>query len=244
MPNSCNGLQHNFCPSMKTFRLHGNGRKNLIVFCNGWGMDSFPFQFLTSIDHDVYMLYDYRELTRLPDIEDIALHYDMVHLVSWSMGVWVGQKLFSDKRHLFNRTIAINGTLCPIDDEFGIPVQVFDATLADFGEISRLKFYKRMCREKPNLQTFLANQPQRSLEDQGEELVALKKQVDCRSADQSIYQEIIVSERDFIVPTTNQLHYWQNKQVRLVSGFHFVFNLWSSWEQLLDFGKATPVPKG
>jgi biotin synthesis protein BioG len=142
------------------------------------------------------------------------------------------------------RTIAINGTLCPIDDTRGIPVQVFDATLADFGENTRLKFYKRMCRDKQIYSSFLAVQPRRSLEDQGAELAALKKMVDCRPAEESLYEEIIVADKDFIVPTANQFHYWQAKQVTPVSGFHFLFNLWSSWEQLLGCTGTAPVPKG
>ncbi len=151
------------------------------------------FRFLTSLDYDVYMLYDYRKLN-MPDIVAIAGKYTQVHLVSWSMGVWVGQKLFSAIAHLLHRTIAINGTLCPIDDKFGIPVKVFDATMAEFNENARAKFYKRMCREKNNLNLFLTNQPQRSLKEQGEELTALRKMVDCLPVDKSIYQEIIVSE--------------------------------------------------
>jgi biotin synthesis protein BioG len=159
---------------METAWLHNNDRQNLIIFCNGWGMDGGPFRFLTSSDYDVYMLYDYRQLN-MPDIAAIVGKYMHVHLVSWSMGVWAGQKLFSARAHLLDRTIAINGTLCPIDDRFGIPIEVFDATLAEFNEHARKKFYKRMCREKNNLNVFLNNQPQRSLEDQGQELIALRK---------------------------------------------------------------------
>jgi pimeloyl-[acyl-carrier protein] methyl ester esterase len=225
---------------METVWLHNNDRQNLIIFCNGWGMDGGPFRFLTSSDYDVYMLYDYRKLN-MPDIGAIAGKYIQVHLVSWSMGVWAGQKLFSAIAHLFHRTIAINGTLCPIDNRFGIPAKVFDATMVEFNEKARAKFYKRMCREKNNLNLFLSSQPQRSLEEQGEELTALRKMVDCLPVDQSIYREIIVAEKDFIMPTVNQLHYWQGiqtGQVTPVAGFHFLFNLWSSWDQLLDFSGA------
>lgn len=203
-------------------------------------MDGGPFRFLTSSAYDVYMLYDYRKLN-MPDICAIAGKYTQVYLVSWSMGVWVGQKLFSAIAHLLHRTIAINGTLCPIDDRFGIPVKAFDATMVEFNENARAKFYKRMCREKNNLNLFLNSQPQRSLKEQGEELTALRKMVDCLPVDESIYQEIIVSRKDFIMPTVNQLHYWQGiqtRQVTPVSGFHFLFNLWSSWDQLLDFSGA------
>lgn len=219
---------------METSWLHKNGHKKLIVFCNGWGMDDFPFCSLTSIEFDVYMLYDYRQLTDHHDIETLVEGYEQVHLVSWSMGVWAGQKLFAGKRYLFDRTLAINGTLCPIDDSFGIPEKVFNATLAGFNENSRLKFYKRMCRQKDNLNFFLSRQPQRSVKDQGEELTALKKMVDCSPASSSIYEEIIVAESDLIIPTANQLKYWQGRQVTMVSGFHFLFNLWPSWDQLLD----------
>ncbi len=225
---------------METSWLHKNGHKNLIVFCNGWGMDSFPFRSLTSAEYDVYMLYDYRQLANHPDIEVLVDEYEQVHLVSWSMGVWVGQKLFADKHDLFDRTMAINGTLCPIDDSFGIPEKVFNATLAGFDEGARLKFYKRMCREKINLSLFLARQPQRTLEDQGEELTALKKMVDCSPANTSIYKEIIISESDLIVPTANQFNYWQGRLVTPVSGFHFLFNLWQSWDQLLDVSNTVP----
>lgn len=209
-------------------------------------MDCYPFRFLESVAYDVYMLYDYRHFTNLPEIEALFKKYDRVHLVSWSMGVWAGQKLFAKCRHFFSRTIAINGTLCPVDNRFGIPLEVFKATLADFSEGARLKFYKRMCRNKVNLQRFMANQPQRSVKDQEEELAVLKKMVDCTPATESMYREIIVSEKDFIVPSASQLLYWQGAldgqegRVTSVAGFHFLFHRWSSWDQLLNYSGNVP----
>jgi biotin synthesis protein BioG len=233
---------------MKASWLHKNHCKNLIVFCNGWGMDGNPFKGLTSADHDVYMLYDYRQLTNPPDIEVIAGNYERINLISWSMGVWVGQKLFFDKQQFFQRTIAINGTLCPIHDKFGIPEMVFNATLAGYDESTRYKFYRRMCREKANFKLFLKRQPQRTIEEQGEELLALQKMVDCLPVNESIYNEVIISEYDWIVPSANQFDFWQGRLVTPVSGFHFLFNLWQSWDHLLDycdaFLKGTPQQGG
>ena len=220
---------------METSWLHKRDRESLIVFCNGWGMDGFPFHSLVSVDYDVFMLYDYRLLTNCPDIEELAEKYKRVHLISWSMGVWAGQKLFSDRGHLFGKTIAINGTLCPIDDRFGIPEKVFNATMIGYDESARFKFYRRMCREKTNLKLFLARQPQRSVRDQAEELAALQKMVDCQPADESIYKEVIISEYDWIVPSANQFDFWKGSFITPVSGFHFLFNLWQSWDHLLDF---------
>ena len=203
-------------------------------------MDRFPLESLGSSAYDVLMLADYRDLDGAPDLAKLSEQYRHLVLIGWSMGVWVGQKLFADKQHLLHRSLAINGTLCPIDDAYGIPVEVFNATLAEFNAATRLKFYKRMCREKQNLRAFLARQPQRALADQAAELVALQQMVDCCPAAQSLYNEIIVSDQDYIVPSANQLRFWQNRSVRVLAGFHFLFNLWSSWEQLLAC--STPVP--
>jgi biotin synthesis protein BioG len=216
-------------------------KRNLIIFCNGWGMDGHPFSALSSVDYDVYMLHDYRQLDNPPDVKAFAEKYQEIHLVSWSMGVWVGQKLFSGKEYLFHRTIAINGTLCPIHDNFGIPKKVFDATLADYGESARSKFYKRMCRDKVNLQIFLSRQPQRTVEDQAEELTALRKMADCLPVEESIYKEIIISDCDWVIPSANQFGFWQRGQVTSVSGFHFLFNRWQSWDHLLNFSDVVPL---
>jgi len=225
---------------MKSSWLHKGKHKKLIVFCNGWGMDGCPFLGLKCAAYDVCMFYDYRRIIEQLPI-DIAFHrYEQVHLVSWSMGVWVGQKLFAEKQHLFNRTIAINGTLCPIDDRFGIPVQVYDGTLAGFSEAARLKFYRRMCREKRGIKRFLAQQPQRSVQDQAEELVVLREIVDCLDSEESIYREVLVSEQDFIVPTANQLNFWRQGLITRLTGYHFPFYLWQSWDQLLDSSAADP----
>ncbi len=226
---------------MQAFWLKRQDRDNLIVFCNGWGMDRFPFKSLSSADYDVVMLFDYRDLTGAPDLASMAGRYRHIVLIGWSMGVWVGQKLFADKKHLLHRTVAINGTLCPIDDAYGIPIEVFNATLVDFDENTRGKFYKRMCREKQNYRSFLAQQPQRSPADQAAEMLALQKMIDCRPAAQSVYDEVIIADKDFIVPSANQLRFWQGRQVTVVAGFHFLFNLWSSWEHLLASSAAVPV---
>ncbi len=225
---------------MEVSWLHKGKNKKLIVFCNGWGMDGCPFVELASSDYDVCMFYDYRQIGGQLPIESDFWQYRQIHLISWSMGVWAGQKLFADKRHLLDRTIAVNGTLCPIDDNYGIPVQVYDATLARFSEATRLKFYQRMCREKSVIKRFLARQPERSVQDQAEELLTVKKMADCQESKRSIYREVLVSEQDFIVPTANQLNFWRHGSVTRLKGYHFPFYLWRSWDQLLDFSPAVP----
>jgi biotin synthesis protein BioG len=201
-------------------------------------MDGSPLQPLTTSGYDVYMLYDYRDLVLPQPIDSVVVGYQRIHLVSWSMGVWAGQKLFYDRSELFDRTIAINGTLCPIDDMFGIPREIFAKTVNEYSETTRLKFYRRMCQEKAGLSLFLARQPARSVVEQRTELAALQRSVDCIPAEQSIYKEIMIAKNDAIIPSGNQKKFWYGQRITEVTGFHFLFYLWPTWDDLLAFADA------
>ncbi len=205
----------------------------LIIFFNGWGMDDRPFRPLAAEEYDVCMFFDYRTLETDRNMEALFTAYKEVILISWSMGVWAGQKVFGGEKKLFTRTIAINGTLCPVDDKKGIPVKIYDDTLTEYGEETRKKFYRRMCREKTNLRKFLSNQPGRSLAGQRGELEILRENTDCISADLSVYDEIIIAENDWIVPTGNQLYFWKDRAAVTLPGFHFLFYEWQSWDHLV-----------
>ncbi len=88
--------------------LHRKSCKNLILFCNGWGMDDRPFLPLTAIKYDVCMFCNYSHLQVGEKIAQNIDEYDHVILIGWSMGVWAGQKLFADISEKFSRTIAIS----------------------------------------------------------------------------------------------------------------------------------------
>lgn len=227
---------------MQRYWLHKSGCKDLIIFCNGWGMDERPFQLLKSDHYDVLCLYDYRQVDDFEEIDSLAEKYQQLYLIAWSMGVWVGQKIFSKKKlkkNLFERTIAINGTLCPRDDNYGIPLETFDGTLNSFTAKSRTKFYLRMCRQKKIFQSFLDMQPDRTVADQLEELRALRDAADCQPVCGSIYREIIISDHDLIMPTANQQKFWYNCSVVTVPGFHYIFNSWQSWDELLEISPSS-----
>ncbi len=223
---------------MESRWLHQSGKEKLLLFCNGWGMDHVPFQFLVSHDWDVLMFSNYKDL--VPDVDLNALfetHGDVV-LVSWSMGVWAGQQVFGSYQNELNGSLAINGTLCPVHDRFGIPENVFRATLAQFDEKGRLKFYHRMCRDRALYRTFLSNQPERSLAGQKRELACLLDTVNCEAAEEAIYQRALVADHDFIMPTANQVNYWPQKKIRRVDGYHFLFYVYESWDELAGEAKG------
>lgn len=226
---------------MKYEWLHRHQRQHLILFCNGWGMDANPFRPLAATESDVLVLSDYHDLIQEPghscpdpDPANLLGPYPRISLIAWSMGVWAGQQLFGNRRLCLHETIAINGTLCPIDDRFGIPPQIYDGTLNQFNEAGRLKFYRRMCHDRNTLPTFLEHQPERSLASQHRELEALRNRVFCQAAEGSIYTRIIVTSRDLVIPTANQLSFWQGQNVLNMEGAHFPFYRWHSWEALLE----------
>jgi pimeloyl-[acyl-carrier protein] methyl ester esterase len=214
--------------------LQQNKSNKLIFFCNGWGMDEQPLAPLKSHEWDVLMFYDYTDICLDEDLHKLFNKYDEIILVAWSMGVWAGQQLFKPFLTQLTAALAINGTLCPIDDRFGIPEDVVQATLSNLDEKQRLKFYHRMCRDRALYRTFLENQPRRSVDSQKKELVALLQAARGHSSEKSIYTCALVSEHDRIMPTRNQLNYWPEKIVRLVDGTHFLFYSYESWDEIAE----------
>lgn len=219
---------------MRSSWLQKNGADCVIVFCNGWGMDCIPFLPLVSYKADVLILYNFQALDLAKAPIELLAEYPKRILIGWSMGVWAGQKLFAEHNHLFSQKIAVNGTLCPIDDRYGIPRNLFQGTLAGWSELARSKFYYRLCGSKIIERQFLLNSPGRELEDQKEELAWYLKNVDCLEQGKSIYETVVVSGKDRIVPTSNQIEFWGQERVIQIEGSHFPFYRWNSWDEMLQ----------
>ncbi len=221
---------------MKSAWLHKKGSKNLILFCNGWGMDGQPFVPLGSEKWDVLMFYNYQDTLADVNLQELFDRYEKVVLLAWSMGVWAGQKVFAAYKEQLSAAVAINGTLCPVHDRFGIPVQTAKATCDQLDAKSRLKFYHRMCRERETYEKYLAHQPARSIKDQQDELKQLLGMVQCDPFEEPIYNRAIVAEKDFIIPCKNQLQFWNPDIVQLIAGYHFLFYAYGGWDEVLGIG--------
>ena len=193
---------------------------------------------LSSVNYDVLMFYDYSSLESTIVLADIIASYESTSLISWSMGVWAGQQIFNGIQNLLTSAIAINGTLCPIDDTYGIPVKTATATLNNFDEKQRLKFYYRMCRDRNLYKKFIKNQPKRTVADQKQELSSLLENAVCKISEKPVYNKAIVATHDFIIPTENQLHFWPEKIVKQVDGSHFLFYAYKTWDELLEMAEA------
>lgn len=223
---------------MKSNWLARQGAERLLVVCNGWGMDERPFASLLAEDMDVLVLSDFTNVSGQDSMEILleigpAEHYRELVLLAWSMGVWAAHTMFKCCSSIFQRKIAVNGTLRPIHDSYGISRKIFSATALNWSDAARKKFYRRMCGEKQLTDRFIANEPARSVEDQRQELNWYLDSASCCSAEESFFDEAWVSKKDKIMVTENQLNFW-GSDVQLLDGGHFPFYQKQSWSELLE----------
>jgi len=203
-----------------------------ILFMAGWGMGPEPFSFLAADDCDVFICYDYRELTPL-DME-LFSGYSSLELLAWSMGVWVAARLFADKDVRFSQATALAGTLQPIDDKKGIPVAAFDETLADLDESKLETFYVSMFAEQGQAMQFLARRPRRSVSSVRDELVSLRENVQHSGEVQDIFTRKIVTMRDRIFPARNQVRAWGKQNSQQMKWSHFPFYQQVFWQEFFS----------
>ena len=206
---------------MKYKWINNNSNKNLILFFNGWGMDDCVIKHLDCQNFDVLMFYDYNTL-EMEFCIDFINQYQKKYLIAWSMGVMIGSIYLSKYNGSFNSTIAINGTLKPIDDEYGIHPKIYDLTIKGFNERGRDRFISSMFEEKNNIIC------SRDIENQHLELVALKNYY---SNENFKYNKILISDNDRIIPTKSQVTYWGIKPN--LRGGHCPFMNFTKWSELL-----------
>ena len=209
--------------------------KRLILVFSGWAASPQLFQHLTAESlTNIWICYDYRELLFNESLE----RFDEIHLVAWSLGVWVAAYLMQDiipaktngKRWT---TTAINGTESPIDDEKGIPEAIFRGTLEHLDEKGLSKFIRRMCDSK-ELSAIYQQLPPRPLSELQEELQTLYDTIQKQGAIESFtWSNIWLSRKDRIFPISNLRHYWQGHPcIRETDTSHIPFFQWDKWETL------------
>lgn len=209
---------------------------NLILFFNGLGMDQHVVSHLqTDADYDVLMVYDYRDLTFQLQ-EDVSV-YRHIDVLAWSMGVWAYTRARNQLKGHIRHAVALNGTPCPIHESYGIPEAVYGATVRQFNEVGRKKFFKRMCGSLETLQWFELCQPQRLLEEQREELLAIQRFAMQQSQNSilPLFTCALISRHDKIMPTQHQIRYWQGTvHYRVIDSPHCAFRQWESWKEIFD----------
>ena len=221
---------------MITKWLYKNTKEKCILFMNGWGCDEQPFTPLHSKEYDILMCYDYREVLTTKEIDRLFELYEEVHLIAWSLGVFVANLLFKRKKDLFTSASAINGTLHPIDNLKGIPPAIFQGTIDGLNERSLEKFQMRMCGGRAAYASFKELAPQRDIAEQKEELIELQKLIQNHFSDWNIFTSSIIGGKDMIFPFDNLQLGWKELETVIVKEdfAHFCFNNWNSWDKLME----------
>lgn len=216
---------------MKQYFVNNHSDTLVLFFC-GWGMDEKPFKPLKT-KYDLLLLYNYSELSLDFDFSK----YKDIHLISYSYGVFVGAMLGKNipLQKLKSKT-AINGTLKPIDNNYGIPDKIFDITLNNMTLETAIKFRERLFNNKEHFHVFNKNLPNRELEDSLNELAQLKNYF--KNDVDYDYDKVYIAAEDKIIPTKNQKKYWMtlknHQNIKIIQGGHFPFYNYEYIEDLME----------
>lgn len=221
---------------MKHYWLNKQNNKKLLVFFLGWSFDENPMKALNCKDFDVLLIYDYNDLAIPKDLKNLT-NYEKKFLISWSMGVFTAyllKDLFKD----FDKKIALNGTTTPVDNNFGIPIKLFELTLkhAEKGLSNNGKFYKNVFESDEEFNKYMENPVQRPLENRVSELQNLYNLIQNTEINyEKFYDLAIVSDFDKIIPPQNQIasHEKNNVPIKKLPYGHCPLYNFTSWEDIL-----------
>ncbi len=120
--------------------LHKEQTGRLIIIFAGWSTDADFYRHIHVGGWDILVVYGYTSLDFPTEILD---DYHTVVLFAWSLGVFMADRVIpADKIAL---AVAVNGTVHPVDDLYGIPENIFKATAATLSQRNLEKFRRRMC---------------------------------------------------------------------------------------------------
>ncbi len=221
---------------MKTYIRRREKNNQLVVFFGAWGTDENVFTPCCNDDFDFILFYNYSadEALVLPEMKT----YERIILIGWSLGVWAAEYLSKKTGIKPDITIAVNGTPVPADNQYGIPLNVFEGTLNNITEANIEKFYLRMFGDK---KTFLANidrVPKRGIKSLQDELRWLYNRIMEPKDNGFKWNYAVTSEIDRVFPSENMHSYWEKEKdtKHIVLPLpHYFFHKWPSFMDFIAF---------
>ncbi|MBD0402732.1 pimeloyl-ACP methyl esterase BioG family protein [Flammeovirga sp. EKP202] len=214
---------------MQTHWLNKKDSDSVIIFFAGWGQSRHYFEQNLTSEKDVLMVCQYTHLDFNSIIEAIS-DYKEKTVIGWSFGVLVASK-FMETYSDYNHSIAINGSLKPVDDTEGIPTAIFNGTLQLLSQKSWEKFAFRMIGDRLVYTSFIENND-REIDSLKDELAFLGQ---CESPSKTItFDQVLVSQKDRIFPSDNLMNSWIAKGIapQLIDTHHFPFHHYHTWESI------------
>ncbi len=221
---------------MKTYIRRREKNDQLVVLYGGWGTDENVFTPLCNDEFDFILFYNYSadEALVLPEMKT----YEKITLIGWSLGVWAAEYLSPKTGIKPNLTIAVNGTPVPADNQYGIPLNVFEGTLNNITSENIEKFYLRMFGDKKNYLKNIDRIPHRSIKSLQDELRWLYNRIMEQKEPGFKWDYAVTSESDRVFPSKNLNGYWKKevntKHITLPVP-HYFFHKWGSFTDFIRY---------
>jgi len=221
---------------MKTYIRRREKNTHLVVLYGGWGTDENVFTPLCNDEFDFILFYNYSadEALVLPEMKT----YEKITLIGWSLGVWAAEHLSLKTGIKPDITIAVNGTPVPVDDQYGIPLNVFEGTLNNITEENIDKFYFRMFGDKKSYLTNKDRIPHRTLKSLHDELRWLYNRIMEQKEPHFRWDFAVTSEIDRVFPSKNLEGYWEKEMCTkhiVLQLPHYLFSNWVSFTDFISF---------
>jgi len=197
----------------------GQNTEVIVVF-SGWAVATDVFDHLTG-DYDILIADDYRDLAaELPDLSG----YDRISLVAWSFGVVSYAHWQQGRSDPFDRKVAINGTLTPVNRTMGVPPVAMDKTRKTLSADAYQLFLARV---------FNARRPRGEIDVSArrDELSAIEARGDAPAMP---FDRVWISTADKIFPAANQIRAWPADVTRQIAAPHAPFATFASWPEILS----------
>lgn len=221
---------------MRTYIRRREKNTHLVVLYGGWGTDENVFTPLCNDEFDFILFYNYSadEALVLPEMKT----YEKITLIGWSLGVWAAEYLSQKTGIKPDVTIAVNGTPIPADDQYGIPLNIFEGTLNNITEENIEKFYLRMFGGKKRFETNIDRIPHRTLKSLHDELRWLYNRIMEQKESGFRWDYAVTSKSDRVFPSKNLNSYWEkemNTKHIILPLPHYFFHKWKSYTDFIRF---------
>ncbi|MEE9389134.1 MAG: pimeloyl-ACP methyl esterase BioG family protein [Paracoccaceae bacterium] len=191
----------------------------VIVVFGGWALGAGVFAHLETTA-DILFVSDYRDLAcDLPTLD----HYETRVLVAWSFGIASYCAWQKGRVDIFDRKIALNGSMTPVDRRVGIPPVIMQKTIDTLSDAAFQVFLTRSYGKKQPHETI--DVPARKAE-----LIAVNSR-DYRGGELH-WDKVCISRHDKIFPFNNMQRAWQ-VPLDVLGGPHVPFAAWETWDEVI-----------
>lgn len=195
---------------MQSKWIKKDSNDTLILMFMGWACDEGMLEGVNFENCDILSFFDYSGDLNCVEVEDFS-RYEHIVIVAWSFGVWVADFL-SAKGLLpkVEKAMAINGTVKPIHNDYGIREVNFRLTVKGLERVGLSKFYENICSEKS------VNCCKREDIAQINELKNLEIQSKQEYNPVLVWDLALVGLKDVIFNPKNMINYWDSVGVKVV----------------------------